>query len=76
MLIKIFSIQTLSLLHTLQGHEGPVWQVTWAHPKYGDLLASASYDGKVIIWKEQGGVWSKIKVLFEFRLGVKGFLMV
>ncbi|TMW68875.1 hypothetical protein Poli38472_001031 [Pythium oligandrum] len=37
----------------LTGHEGPVWQVSWAHPKFGVLLASCSYDGKVIIFKEQ-----------------------
>lgn len=51
--------------HTLKGHTGPVWQVAWAHPKYGHILASCSYDGKVIIWKEQtgqaGGGWAKIK---------------
>ena len=59
---------------TLRGHEGPVWQVAWAHPKFGPILASASYDGKVIIWKDNGGNaqqgygynaqgtgWSKIK---------------
>ncbi|KAI3843145.1 hypothetical protein MKW92_049484, partial [Papaver armeniacum] len=27
-------------------------EVAWAHPKFGSLLASCSYDGKVIIWKE------------------------
>ena len=48
-------------------HTGPVWQVAWAHPKYGHILASCSYDGKVLIWKEQQhqqgvtGGWSKIK---------------
>lgn len=40
---------------TLRGHEGPVWQVAWAHPKFGPIVASASYDGKVIIWKDNGG---------------------
>lgn len=38
----------------LNSHEGPVWQVAWAHPKFGPILASASYDGKVIIWKDNG----------------------
>ena len=44
-----------------------MWQVAWAHPKYGHILASCSYDGKVIIWKEQPGAgpapggWAKIK---------------
>lgn len=48
-------------------HTGPVWQVSWAHPKYGHILASSSYDGKVLIWKEQPaqgntpGGWIKIK---------------
>ncbi|KIK69017.1 hypothetical protein GYMLUDRAFT_188436 [Collybiopsis luxurians FD-317 M1] len=50
--------------HTLKGHTGPVWQVAWAHPKFGHILASCSYDGKVLIWKEQGqgsaGGWSKV----------------
>jgi protein transport protein SEC13 len=31
-----------------------------AHPKYGNILASSSYDGKVIIWREQNGQWQKI----------------
>lgn len=30
-----------------------MWQVAWAHPKFGVLLASCSYDGKVIIFREQ-----------------------
>ncbi|PJF19571.1 SEC13-like protein [Paramicrosporidium saccamoebae] len=42
-------------------HEGPVWQVAWAHPKFGSLLASCSYDGRVIIWKESQGTWIKVK---------------
>jgi protein transport protein SEC13 len=41
--------------------------VAWAHPKYGHILASCSYDGKVLIWKEQqvqgagAGSWTKVK---------------
>jgi protein transport protein SEC13 len=41
-------------------HEGAVWSVAWAHPKYGNILASSSYDGKVLIWREQSGSWQKI----------------
>jgi len=52
--IKIFEIGPSTPTQTaeLRGHEGPVWQVAWAHPKFGNMLASASYDRKVIIWKE------------------------
>ena len=31
-------------------HEGPVWQVDWAHPKFGSILASCSYDRKVSLY--------------------------
>ncbi|BFZ57646.1 GTPase-activating protein S13 [Savitreella phatthalungensis] len=55
-----------TLLETLRGHEGPVWQLSWAHPKFGTILASAGYDGKVIVWRETSssagtsGQWSKL----------------
>ena len=31
-------------------HSGPVWRVSWSHPKFGSLLASCSYDGSVKIF--------------------------
>eukprot|EP00735_Rhodelphis_limneticus_P007494 TRINITY_DN2004_c0_g1::TRINITY_DN2004_c0_g1_i1::g.21929::m.21929 TRINITY_DN2004_c0_g1::TRINITY_DN2004_c0_g1_i1::g.21929 ORF type:complete len:326 (+),score=47.80,sp/P55735/SEC13_HUMAN/58.88/3e-119,WD40/PF00400.27/0.067,WD40/PF00400.27/1.5e-10,WD40/PF00400.27/2.7e-05,WD40/PF00400.27/2.4e-05,WD40/PF00400.27/1.9e-09,WD40/PF00400.27/9.5e-06,TFIIIC_delta/PF12657.2/10,TFIIIC_delta/PF12657.2/3.3,TFIIIC_delta/PF12657.2/24,TFIIIC_delta/PF12657.2/0.07,Apc4_WD40/PF12894.2/4.8e+02,Apc4_WD40/PF12894.2/0.26 T len=64
--IRIFDISDPSqekLLTELRGHEGPVWQVAWAHPKFGSLLASCSYDHKVIVWREAPetpNVWSKV----------------
>lgn len=54
--IKIFEVEgtdNYKLVETLIGHEGPVWQVAWAHPKFGSILASCSYDGRAIVWKEQ-----------------------
>jgi WD40 repeat protein len=57
-------ISTITLINTINdSHTGPVWQVAWAHPKYGQILASCSYDGKVLIWKEQtpSGGWQKVK---------------
>lgn len=41
-------------------HDGPVWQLAWAHPMFGNLIASCSYDRKVIIWKETNGTWGKL----------------
>ncbi|XP_071440515.1 protein SEC13 homolog [Hetaerina americana] len=44
----------------LIGHEAAVWEVSWANPKFGNLLASCSYDRKVIVWQEtQPGEWIK-----------------
>jgi len=53
--IKIFDASTdqKKLIAELKGHDGPVWQVSWAHPQFGNILASCSYDHRVIIWREQ-----------------------
>eukprot|EP00128_Syssomonas_multiformis_P001587 Colp12_sorted_trinity150504_noHs@32576 len=52
--IRVFEVvgDKNTLLTQLKGHEGPVWQVAWAHPKFGSLLASCSFDHTVVIWKE------------------------
>ncbi len=60
--IKIFDVAG-DVYHncaTLSGHEGPILQIAWAHPRYGSLLASCSYDGSVIIHRESPqNVWVK-----------------
>jgi protein transport protein SEC13 len=61
--VKVWDVDgdSYTLAATLTGHEGPVWQVAWAHPKFGVLLASCSYDGKVLIHREApAGVWTPI----------------
>jgi protein transport protein SEC13 len=70
--IKIFEVveNTQNLVATLTGHEGPAWQVDWAHPKFGTILASCSYDRKVIIWKEVNGTWNKIYEFGEHKSSV------
>jgi len=52
--IKIYNVSETSyeLSATLQGHEGPVWQFSWSHPKFGVILASCSFDGSVLIHRE------------------------
>lgn len=60
--VKIFDIRgdQQVLIADLKGHEGPVWQLAWAHPVYGSVLATCGYDRKVILWKEQDSGWTKI----------------
>jgi len=56
--VKIYALEgpadgpTHRLTDTLKGHSGAVWCVSWAHPKFGALLASSSYDGRIIVWRE------------------------
>lgn len=59
--VKIYNVSESSyaISATLQGHEGPVWQVSWAHPKFGVILASCSFDGSVLIHREnRPGEWT------------------
>lgn len=71
--IKIIGVSNSGSQHlaTLTGHQGPVWQVAWAHPKFGSLLASCSYDGKVVIWKEGNqNEWTQAHVFDDHKASV------
>ncbi|GJN38121.1 hypothetical protein PR202_gb27133 [Eleusine coracana subsp. coracana] len=73
-MIKIIGVSGNShqQLATLSGHQGPVWQVAWAHPKFGSMLASCSYDGRVIIWKEgsKPEEWAQAHTFSEHKSSV------
>lgn len=60
--IKIFEVngEICQPSATLVEHEGPVWQIAWAHPKFGVILASCSYDASVIIHREGPQGWKKL----------------
>lgn len=50
------------LLAKLEGHEGPVWRVSWSHPNQGSLIVSCSFDATAIVWKEvSSGRWEKVR---------------
>ncbi|KAL2931740.1 Protein transport protein SEC13-like protein B, partial [Bienertia sinuspersici] len=72
--VKIIGVSGNSVsqpLATLTGHQGPVWEVSWAHPKFGSILASCSYDGRVIIWKEGNqNEWTQAHVFHEHKSSV------
>ena len=50
--LKLWSLKhdewTLSMEWT--GHQGSIWQVDWAHPEFGSIIASCSFDRSVILW--------------------------
>eukprot|EP00300_Choanocystis_sp_HF-7_P022561 c21901_g1_i1.p1 GENE.c21901_g1_i1~~c21901_g1_i1.p1 ORF type:complete len:312 (-),score=48.08 c21901_g1_i1:21-956(-) len=61
--VRVFDISgdQRTLTATIKGHEAPVWGVAWAPPMFGSVLASCSYDKKVIIWREDTtGEWTKL----------------
>lgn len=66
-LVKVFDVDAATGNNTwvadLKGHTGPVWEVAWAHPTFGTILASCSYDGHVYIWEERDGQWGSVRGL-------------
>ena len=48
----------------IAAHEGPVWQVAWAHPQFGSLLATCGYDRRVMVFRESSmpapGNWVRV----------------
>ena len=37
-------------------HSGSVWKVNWAHPEFGQVLATCSFDRTAAIWEEIGQI--------------------
>ena len=35
-----------------RAHAGSIWRLSWAHPEFGPVLASCSFDRKVCVWEE------------------------
>merc|ERR1719221_871319 len=40
---------------TWKSHFGSVWKVTWAHPEFGQVIATCSFDRTAAIWEEIPG---------------------
>mmetsp|Transcript_31421 Transcript_31421/g.66548 ORF Transcript_31421/g.66548 Transcript_31421/m.66548 type:complete len:667 (-) Transcript_31421:268-2268(-) len=62
--IKVYDVSgnSYSPNATLTGHSGPIYQLSWSHPKYGSILASASFDSSVRIHREsRPGEWILVK---------------
>ncbi|CAG05024.1 unnamed protein product [Tetraodon nigroviridis] len=67
-------------LSSVQTHSGSVWRVTWAHPEFGQVLASCSFDRTAAVWEEivgesndkQRGLshWIKRTTLVDSRTSV------
>lgn len=38
-----------------KAHSGSVWRLTWAHPEFGTVLATCSFDRTVCVWEETIG---------------------
>ena len=52
---KIYIFQntnnSMSKMAEISSHFGPIYKLSWSHPSFGPLLASAGFDKKVILYK-------------------------
>ena len=39
-----------------RAHQSSIWRLSWAHPEFGQLLASCSEDRTTCIWEEQESI--------------------
>jgi WD40 repeat protein len=37
-----------------KAHHGSIWKVTWAHPEFGQVIATCSFDRTAAVWEEVG----------------------
>lgn len=68
------------LVGKCSGHKAAVLRLSWAHPQFGQVLASCSLDASVCIWEERESVddfggtkvseWAKRATLTNFGDGV------
>jgi len=42
---------SMSKIAEISSHFGPIYKLSWSHPSFGPLLASAGFDKKVILYK-------------------------
>lgn len=79
--VKIWKLSdsgTWELNATIKSLCGSVWKVTWAHPEYGHIIATCSFDRSASIYEEtvsddgQGMsvAWKRVHTLVEARSAV------
>eukprot|EP00039_Didymoeca_costata_P001560 m.53326 g.53326 ORF g.53326 m.53326 type:complete len:315 (+) comp10859_c0_seq1:220-1164(+) len=81
--VKVWELQedgTWGVTATIKEHAGSIWKVDWAHPEFGQLLASCSGDGTIVIYEEQTdtsqtkderGGWFVVQKLLDSRVSVE-----
>lgn len=59
---------------SVKAHSGSVWKVTWAHPEFGQIIATCSFDRTAAVWEEIGpgvpSTWVRRASLVDSRTPV------
>ena len=49
---ETINLYRLSKLKKIQAHDAAVTKVSWAHPEFGTIIASSSFDRTVKVWEQ------------------------
>lgn len=55
------------MINFKKAHDGAVTRVAWAHPEFGQVIATCSFDRSIRIWEEREG-GNYISEIFKFYL--------
>lgn len=63
-------LKILTFSFKFQAHTGSVWRVTWAHPDFGQVIATCSFDRAAGIWEElrESLIFVSVNFIFIFQL--------
>ena len=50
-MIRVYNTKG-ALTASWKAHLGSIWRILWAHPEFGQVLITCSFDRKVCIWEE------------------------
>ena len=53
---EVSSRERYSCSEITRAHQSAIWRLSWAHPEFGQLLASCSEDRTACIWEEQESI--------------------
>ena len=48
-------------------HNGPIWRLDWAHPEFGQIIASCSEDRSVAVWSERSTIQLQPSTAIEWK---------
>ena len=65
---KIYIFQnannSMTKIAEISSHFGPIYKLSWSHPSFGPLLASAGFDKKVILYKLEN---NRLEEIFSYN---------
>ncbi|CAK83360.1 unnamed protein product (macronuclear) [Paramecium tetraurelia] len=57
--INVYDVSKKQQVAQIKTRDSPLFSISWSHPRFGNVIATSSYDGEISIYREQKE-WSKV----------------